>query len=142
MSAGSAVGHAEHGADHGLGDRRRHPAPGLLAGALLGLDDDGDPGQVWILQGDGSGLTAPVEVLDVAPNVESGSDDLGYGSLILHDWNADGQLDVLTGYFAGPWVDPVVDLFLGDGSGGVSADSNVLSGASLTGIRMASPITP
>ena len=58
------------------------------------------------------------------------------------DWNADGQIDVLTGYFAGPWVDPVVDLFLGDGSGGVSADSNVLSGASLTGVRMASPIQP
>ena len=113
-----------------------------FADLIAGLDDDGDPGQVWILLGDGSGLTAPVEVLDVAPGVESGSDDLGYGSLLLHDWNADGQIDVLTGYFAGPWVDPVVDLFLGDGSGGVSADSNVLSGASLTGVRMASPITP
>ena len=120
-----------------FGDFNGDGLPDLIAG----LDDDGDPGQVWILLGDGSGLGAPQEVLDVAPNVESGSDDLGYGGLLLHDWNADGQADVLTGYFAGPWVDPVVDIFLGDGVGGVSSTGNVLSGSSLTGTRMAAPIS-
>ena len=120
-----------------FGDFNGDGQPDLMAG----LDDDGDPGQVWILLGDGTGLSAPTEVLDVAENVESGSDDLGYGSLILHDWNADGQSDVLTGFFSGPWTDPVVDIFLGDGTGGVSADGNVLSGTATTTIRMASPIS-
>src|SRR3546814_3257684 len=40
---------AEVGGHDRLGDRRGHPATGLLAGALLALDDHGD--------GDGGGLT-------------------------------------------------------------------------------------
>jgi hypothetical protein len=112
-----------------------------LADLIVGLDDDGDPGQVWILRGDGLGLTPPVDVLDVDPTVETGSDNLGYGGLIVHDWNGDGAVDVLTGFFSGAWVDAVVDIFLGDGGGGVSSDANVLPVGDATSIRMAAPIT-
>ena len=60
----------------------------------------------------------------------------------MHDWDGDGVSDVLAGYYSGPWVDPVVDLFLADGSGGVDASQTVLSGPEVTGIRMASPVVP
>jgi hypothetical protein len=112
-----------------------------LSDLIVGLDDDGDPGQVWILLGDGMGLAPPVEVLDVDSGMESGSDNLGFGGLNLHDWNGDGVVDVLTGFYSGAWVDAVVDIFLGDGAGGVSADSNVLPVGQVTSIRMASPVS-
>jgi hypothetical protein len=112
-----------------------------LSDLIVGLDDDGDPGQVWILLGDGMGLAPPVEVLDVDSGMESGSDNLGFGGLNLHDWNGDGVVDVLTGFYSGAWVDAVVDLFLADGAGGVSADSNVLPVGQVTSIRMASPVS-
>jgi hypothetical protein len=111
-----------------------------LTDLIVGLDDDGDPGQVWILKGDGMGLTPPTEVLDVDSTVESGSDDLGYGRLLVHDWNGDGVADVLAGFFTGPWVDVAVDLFLADGSGGVSAVSNILPVGDVTSTRAAAPI--
>jgi hypothetical protein len=112
-----------------------------FADLVVGLDDDGDPGQVWILLGDGMGLAPPIEVLDVDANKETGSDSLGFGGLILHDWNSDGVADVLTGFYSGAWVDPVLDLFLGDGAGGVSAESNVLLVGQVTSIRMAAPVS-
>src|SRR3546814_16944593 len=56
---------AEVGGHDRLGDRRGHPATGLLAGALLALDDHGD--------GDGGGLTGGTRESH-APGVGAGRD--------------------------------------------------------------------
>jgi hypothetical protein len=65
---------------------------------ITGLDDDGDPGQTWVLKGDGSGsLGSPSPVFDVADE-ESGHDGAGFGSVFLYDWDHDGKLDALSAY--------------------------------------------
>lgn len=69
---------------------------------LIGLDDDGDPGQTWVLPGDGSGsLAAPIPVFDVS-EPESGHDGAGWGTFFLYDWDHDGRLDVLSVYTTAP----------------------------------------
>jgi hypothetical protein len=130
-----------------------HPLPGPANGMdladfdgdglvdlVVGLDDDGDPGQVWILRGDGQAFGIPEELLDVAPGVEQGRDDLGYGSLVLHDWDGDSFPDVTVGYFTGPWVDPVVEIFRNDNGAGVEAFESVLGVGETSSIFLATPI--
>ncbi|MCK6588988.1 MAG: FG-GAP-like repeat-containing protein [Polyangiaceae bacterium] len=69
---------------------------------ITGLDDDGDPGQTWVLKGDGLGsLADPTPVFDVVGE-ESGHDGAGFGSVFLYDWNHDGKLDALSAYTTGP----------------------------------------
>jgi hypothetical protein len=68
------------------------------ADVIVGLDDDGDPGQCWILEGTGTGLKPPREVLDVFPNIESGQDMPGFGSLATHDCNGDNIADLMLTY--------------------------------------------
>lgn len=77
---------------------------------ITGLDDDGDPGQTWVLKGDGAGsLGSPSPVFDVVGE-ESGHDGAGFGSVFLYDWDHDGKLDALSAYttgaeFSGPQID-------------------------------------
>lgn len=77
---------------------------------IAGLDDDGDPGQTWVLKGDGLGsLGSPIPVFDVVGE-ESGHDGAGFGSVFLYDWDQDGKLDALSAYttgssFSAPQID-------------------------------------
>jgi len=112
-----------------------------LIDLVVGLDDDGDPGQVWILRGDGQAFGYPEELLDVAPSVEQGEDDIGYGRLVLHDWDGDSFPDVTVAYFTGPWVDPVVEIFWNDNGSGVQGFESVLGVGETGGIFLATPIS-
>ena len=66
---------------------------------LGGLDDDGDPGQVWIWEPSTLGpapYSGPgVAALDVNPGDESGNDEPGYGWMFPWDWDGDGDQDIV-----------------------------------------------
>ncbi len=83
---------------------------------LMGLDDDGDPGQAWVLKGDGLGsLGSPSPVFDVA-GAESGHDGAGFGSVFLYDWDHDDKLDALSAYTTGAsFSAPQMDLRRSEG---------------------------
>jgi len=108
---------------------------------VVGLDDDGDPGQVWIMNGNGASLGNPTELLDVAPHIESGSDDCCSGSLIAHDWTSDGAPDILAGFYTGSWEIPAMDLFVNTGSNTAAVGVNILPPGEGTTARISSPIT-
>ena len=92
-----------------------------LLDLVLGPDDDGDPGRVWLLRGTGRGFGEAEEALDVVPEVEEGQDGGGSGYVVLDDWNGDGKLDAAVHYDLGhgdregmAWR---VGIYLGDGAG-------------------------
>jgi serine/threonine protein kinase len=64
---------------------------------VTGPDDDGDPGQSFLLRGNGYGFGEAEEVLDAFSDIESGRDQPGTGTVSLEDINGDGHLDVLLG---------------------------------------------
>lgn len=98
-----------------LGDLTGDGRPDLV----VGLDDDGDPGQIWRLDGQAGGFAEPVELVDAFEENESGSDDMGYGTLGLYDWDRDGVPDLVVRTHTDAMGKPVFDRWLGDGSGGV-----------------------
>ncbi len=83
---------------------------------IAGLDDDGDPGQTWVAKGDGAGnLASPIPVFDVVGE-EKGHDGAGWGRFFLHDWDHDGQLDVLSAYTTGTkFSSPQADIRMNQG---------------------------
>lgn len=93
-----------------------------LVDLLLGPDDDGDPGRVWMLRGTGLGFGEPEEVIDVLPAIEEGQDRGGHGFAFADDWNGDGHLDALVLYHRdaqlGPESRQMLEVFPGDGAGG------------------------
>lgn len=99
-----------------------------LVDLVIGGDDDGDPGQFWILKGNGHGFAQPEEAFDVVPGVESGADEPGWAnSCTLLDWNDDGHLDAVVNFSPGQ-VGTAKDLtrfvvFLGSGDGRFSQES-------------------
>ena len=92
-----------------------------LLDLVLGPDDDGDPGQLWLLRGTGRGFDQPEEVLDVIPAIENGQDGGGNGMVVLDDWNNDGHLDAAV--FHDPnrrlqgGMSMRIQIHLGDGTG-------------------------
>ena len=70
-------------------------APELMGG----LDDDGDAGQVWIWPSSGGEPTPPQgpgqEAFDITQGGNNQQDAPGYGWMAAHDWDADGNMDVL-----------------------------------------------
>lgn len=62
---------------------------------VTGTDDDGDPGQSFLLRGNGFMFGEAEEMIDVFPNIESGRDQPGFGFATLEDANGDGHIDVL-----------------------------------------------
>jgi hypothetical protein len=93
---------------------------------LGGLDDDGDSGQVWLWAGNSgipgffSGGGSPVFDL-VAGN--SGSDQAGFGSLAAHDFDDDGDMDVLASIQPSYGsCDRDLYIALNDGAGNFTAD--------------------
>jgi len=87
----SAGGFAEpsNGAD--LGDLDGDGRTDLI----IGLDDDGDAGQIYVLWGTSSGLGTPTEYLDIQPTHEDGTNRPGQGTLRLVDVDRDADLDAL-----------------------------------------------
>ncbi len=68
------------------------------ADALVGGDDDGDPGASYLYIGHGDGsFSATGEAIDTNPGDESGYDQKGWGGLRAYDVDHDGILDVLAG---------------------------------------------
>ena len=64
--------------------------------ALVGQDDDGDPGQTWLYKGEGTGgFTYFGEAYDTNPSRESGGDESGAGYADAFDFDGDGNLDVI-----------------------------------------------
>lgn len=106
----------------------------------IGLDDDGDPGQSWVLLGTGPALAAAQPSFDVDPTVESGADQCCTGGARLHDWDGDGWPDALAGWATGSWVDPQVDLFRGDGTVAFGAPELVLAVGEAMTTHLATPI--
>ncbi|WP_282421182.1 FG-GAP-like repeat-containing protein [Polyangium sp. 15x6] len=92
-----------------------------LLDLVLAPDDDGDPGQVWLLRGDGRGFRPPEAAFDVLPAIEHGQDRGGSGGLSLIDWNGDGLLDADVTYDPVPRTTADMpakrDIHLGDGTG-------------------------
>ena len=69
-----------------------------LADAVVGGDDDGDPGAAHLYLGSHTGsFTHLGEVLDLNPENEGGSNQAGWGSFRAYDVNHDGVLDVIAG---------------------------------------------
>ncbi|MCB9670921.1 MAG: VCBS repeat-containing protein [Alphaproteobacteria bacterium] len=78
------------------------------ADLVAGLDDDGDPGQIWLLRNDGTGAFSPAEELvDVAPEVEAQDDGPGFGRVHLVDLDADGGLELVAAWDAESGADQV-----------------------------------
>lgn len=89
--------------------------------ALVGMDDDGDPGQVYVFFGQGNGqfFPTPFEAFDTNP-AESGGDQPGGGRFQLADVTGDGVLDVVASpALGGPVPDTITpaELLLYQGLG-------------------------
>jgi len=64
--------------------------------AIVGQDDDVDPGQTWLYKGDGTGnFTYFGEAYDTNPSIESGGDCPGSGCADAYDFDGDGNPDVV-----------------------------------------------
>ena len=83
----------------------------------------GDPGQLLLLAGDGTGgLLEPAELLDLLPASESGA---GAASLASGDVDGDGALDLVLLSADGPSSrDRSLSVLLGDGGGALSFGSS------------------
>ncbi|MFO8072372.1 MAG: FG-GAP-like repeat-containing protein, partial [Polyangia bacterium] len=97
---------------------------------VLGLDDDGDPGQAWIYYGTGTGTfeTTAHEAFDIEPGIESGSDQPGTtSSARAFDFDFDGNMDIMVGHnYESAWSGPSrFDVYLGGGDGSFSGPFNV-----------------
>lgn len=70
------------------------------ADAIVGQDDDGDPGSAFLFlgQGDGTFQQTSSEAFDVRPDIESGNDQPGGGKFQSYDVNGDGMLDIITAH--------------------------------------------
>jgi hypothetical protein len=93
-----------------------------IGDVILGLDDDGDPGQAWIYLGTGMGTfeATSYEAFDIEPGIESGSDEPGTtSSARTFDFDFDGDMDIMVGHnYQSAWSGPSrIDVYLGNGDG-------------------------
>ncbi len=68
--------------------------------AIVGQDDDGDPGAAFLFfgHGDGSFEGPGRQVFDVQPDIESGFNQPGTGNFQAYDADGDGVLDIISAY--------------------------------------------
>lgn len=89
---------------------------------VAGVDDDGDPGAVWLFVGDSTGsfrLGSPIPVFDLDPMHNSGQDRTGTGHMDAYDVDQDGNVDLVAfvhGRDTGPF-NPTLWLVRGRGDG-------------------------
>jgi len=111
--------------------------------ALVGQDDDGDPGAAFFFKGRGDGTFDQngIEAFDTRDDKESGSDQPGHGKFQAYDVNRDGILDIVSAVgLSGPAIGDiaVADLiyFRGHGDGSFDApqviDTTILSTTAFT----------
>ena len=107
------------------------------ADALVGQDDDGDPGAAFLFKGHGDGTFSQngIEAFDTRDDIESGHDQPGHGKFRAYDADHDGILDIISAAgTSGPVIDhiPAADLlfFRGHGDGSFDTpqtiDTNIL----------------
>ncbi|MCP4115836.1 MAG: hypothetical protein GY737_10605, partial [Desulfobacteraceae bacterium] len=94
-----------------------HPATHITLGdfnndgkvdALVGQDDDGDPGAAFLFLGHGDGTfdQTGIEAFDVCKDIESGTDQPCAGKFQAYDADSDGILDILSAYKLKEIYDP------------------------------------
>ncbi len=66
---------------------------------VAGLDDDGDPGQAYLLLRHAGGWTGASTIFDVAPSFESGQDHPGFGRGQSYDFDGDHYPDLVITWF-------------------------------------------
>jgi len=86
-----------------------HPATHMTLGdfnndgkvdAIVGQDDDGDPGAAFLFSGHGDGTfeQTGIEAFDTRSDIESGSNQPGSGKFQAYDADMDGILDIITAH--------------------------------------------
>ncbi len=96
---------------------------------VFGMDDDGDPGQVWLIYGTAEGFeTTTTEIFDLAPGHESGIDEPGGGRIRAFDWTGDGLAELLIDWCvdATSLAQDRTDRYVHDGLGNFSYSDTVL----------------
>ena len=70
-----------------------------IVDALVGQDDDGDPGAAFLFlgRGDGSFAQKGIKAFDTRPDINTGSDQPGGGMFQPYDFDHDGILDIISG---------------------------------------------
>lgn len=121
------------------------------ADIVLGMDDDGDPGQTYLFlgYGDGTFSTTPRPAFDTNA-LESGSDAAGGGKFQLIDVNGDGKLDAIaSAALSGPGNpgDPQLAsanllYFPSDGKGGFGPVQVLDAGPLLSNTGFVVPVLP
>jgi len=113
------------------------------ADALIGQDDDGDPGAAFLFKGYGDGTFDQIgfEVFDSRDDLEFGTDHPGHGKFQAYDADFDGVLDIISasgfyGPVAGAPLDAELLFFRGNGDGTFEGrqivDPNILTPLAFT----------
>ena len=86
--------------------------------AIVGQDDDREPGQTWLYKGNGTGkFTYSGEAYDTNPSRESGNEYSGQGYADAYDFDGDGNLDVVASAHKYGGGDSGTFFFKGNGDG-------------------------
>jgi len=133
-----------------------HPATHMTLGdfnndgkvdAIVGQDDDGDPGAAFLFLGCGDGTfeQTGVEAFDTREDIEWGSDRPGHGRFQAYDADHDGILDIISaaglcGPVASQPLDAKLLVFHGRGNGTFD-DPQVIAPNILTATAFQVPLT-
>jgi len=133
----------------------QHPATHMTLGdfnndgkvdAIIGQDDDGDPGAAFLFLGHGDGTfeQTGIEAFDALENIETGSDQPGHGRFQAYDADSDGVLDIIAapGHHA-PNADELdAELLFFHGRGdGTFDDAQLIDSNILTTTAFVTPLT-
>lgn len=133
-----------------------HPATHMSLGdfnndgkvdALVGQDDDGDPGAAFLFKGHGDGTFDQIgfEAFDARDDIESGSDRPGHGKFQAYDADYDGVLDIISAAgLYGPVINNPLDaelLFFRGRGDGTFEDRQIVDPNILTPIAFTTPLT-
>lgn len=97
-----------------------------LVDLVIGLDDDGDAGQLYSLLDLELLPTTWVYALDLDPTREATYDTAGAGVVWLRDWDGDGLPDMVVSHYLDVWANPRVEYAQGLGDGTFAAPTTVV----------------